>query len=861
MAKYELPQYQSMYRDPGSVQINQLKRQEFLSNMQADNALAMSVMNMDALDKDQERLTELADLYNNNIDNRAERKDYENLGMSIHKDAMQFTKDYTPIKRQVEIRAKAKASLDEAVKAKRISQDTANKLLAKSDYNYQGVKYTDAGTVDRDSFYKSPSFVDSIDVNELFQKEMKDKVERYAKQQGWSLADSEFNLVYDSEGRKSSQAGDSLWKITDGVNVETIPEFLVKAISDDVLNRPEVKASILQQADLETYRSGEVVQGQDNTQAETQISNTISTQKKKLKESQKDLKEKSLNDEEKTALKESITNLTNNIEYLENYLESDQDPVDLYRKLKFSEIASDHQDYWLQTYVYENKEIESDISLLSGDTTGGSKKVSHVQSYLQTSSELADVVSGGLSVESITRAAQQNQAVLQSTFDRFNGNEDESLNIPNINELLINANDEDDVKALVDKTGIGRGSIMGIIHNAKRADDNIRLLNRRLYEARAAVYGDVVNDDGTINEEKFNDHINHRYNNEIINFSNRNRPEDGGQYQYPEGAGALATISYPNITDAMKKIGLIGEDDDTKQALDVLMESEIIKGSRDGFGGDQVEYPQVGEAVMKAVLGEDFDDIPLVEIQKYIRDLTNYSRNQMELDSDSIEEHLNNNEIKVDYWLDTGFGDLTDETKTAFHDYFEKGLPNDQLVYTKSGEPITFMQYLKDKDYVSTDDGTMINRKDEKVDGINEVYDIDLEKTGLVTIANIDGEPMIAIAIMDKGAEGKQREEIDYIYIPANSLNVSKAGKSAMRETTNSIGFKLTRLYNNGLAHNVTSDTPPIFEGTVRFNYANPKLPIEIINENGKKTYHSKEDGLMIIESKIAKEGLQEYIY
>ena len=50
MAKYELPQYQSVYRDTGSVQINQIKRQEYAANIQADNALAVSIMNMDALD-------------------------------------------------------------------------------------------------------------------------------------------------------------------------------------------------------------------------------------------------------------------------------------------------------------------------------------------------------------------------------------------------------------------------------------------------------------------------------------------------------------------------------------------------------------------------------------------------------------------------------------------------------------------------------------------------------------------------------------------------------------------------------------------------------------------------------------------
>ena len=74
MAKYELPQYQSMYRDTGSVQVNQLKRQEYLANMQADNALATSIMNMDALDEDLEVLNSIAEKYNDNIETRSEKE-------------------------------------------------------------------------------------------------------------------------------------------------------------------------------------------------------------------------------------------------------------------------------------------------------------------------------------------------------------------------------------------------------------------------------------------------------------------------------------------------------------------------------------------------------------------------------------------------------------------------------------------------------------------------------------------------------------------------------------------------------------------------------------------------------------------
>ena len=116
MAKYELPQYQSMYRDTGSVQVNQLKRQEYLANMQADNALATSIMNMDALDEDLEVLNSIAEKYNDNIETRSERGDYENMGMTVAKDAMDFVKDFTPLKKSKQFYDAYKAKLDEAYK-------------------------------------------------------------------------------------------------------------------------------------------------------------------------------------------------------------------------------------------------------------------------------------------------------------------------------------------------------------------------------------------------------------------------------------------------------------------------------------------------------------------------------------------------------------------------------------------------------------------------------------------------------------------------------------------------------------------------------------------------------------------------
>ena len=151
MAKYELQPIQSMYRDTGSVQVNQMKRQEFLANIQADNALSTSVMNMEAMDEDFEGMNSLADKYNNNIAQRGQRKDYENLGMSINRDAMDFVKDYTPYKKSLDYFQAYKKSLEEAYKEGKITAATKDGRLAQSRANYKGIQTTPSGTIDQDS--------------------------------------------------------------------------------------------------------------------------------------------------------------------------------------------------------------------------------------------------------------------------------------------------------------------------------------------------------------------------------------------------------------------------------------------------------------------------------------------------------------------------------------------------------------------------------------------------------------------------------------------------------------------------------------------------------------------------------------
>ena len=98
MARYNIPQPMSMYRDTGLVDISQEFRNRYVQNMAADNALAKAVLEMDSLEEDSEAKRRLIEKYNTQLHQRSESGNYHMLGTSVVKDAQNFMRDYHPIK-------------------------------------------------------------------------------------------------------------------------------------------------------------------------------------------------------------------------------------------------------------------------------------------------------------------------------------------------------------------------------------------------------------------------------------------------------------------------------------------------------------------------------------------------------------------------------------------------------------------------------------------------------------------------------------------------------------------------------------------------------------------------------------------
>ena len=854
MAKYELPEFQSVYRDTGAVQVNQLKRQEYLANMQADNALSTSVMNMDALAKDQDKLETIAEKYNTNINQRSERKDYENLGMSINKDAMSFVKDYSPIKRQVDIRAGYKTKLDEDVKAKRINQNTANLLLAESDYKYKGVEITPAGTVNRDSFYKGSGVVNDVDVMALMQDEMKDYAVRKGKQEGFKLLNEDFNVI------KEEKDGEVKYKYETTTGFEEIHPDDVAMIANKVLTRPEVIASMEQEARLGTFTSGEIADGQVKSEATNAIEENISLSRKKLSEAKKELKEKDLTADEKQTIEKKIVNLQKSIDFETDYLKSGKNPVDYYKAIKFNEIAEAHADYFISKYSYKNVEVKEDIKKFEAGEGANefNKHVSDTVIYLQASEDLANTVSGGITIESILKTKSDNAAILTSI-------EEEFASSPGIVNTLTNISNEKEIlelsKTLKDNNGnlLDISAVRNKVAQAKRAQDNIRLLERRTKEAVASVFGDMVLPNGEIDQTKYTAYVNNRYNNEMQNpakgrYTQSTEEASGPNADLYDGAAILETFSYRDIRDAAIKAGLVPEGSDTKTVLDLLRDSEVVEGVPNPLDDDQkpTEIPSVANAIIDNIEGltTGEGETPLWAAQDFIN-VVKQNYGKYELDNDKeVQKHLDNNEINISYVLSTNYGDPTATTREGVNKTIKGGLVEDTVVYAKgNSEPINFHEWAKENGLVKTDKEGDIKKL------LDEGFDIVPEKSGLITVANQTGEPMIAV-----GIKIKKTGQTKMVYMPAGQIDVFYKGKSPMREYINSTGFKLERLFNNGASYNVESDTPNLPGGLqVRFNYSNTERPIEITFGDGDKAQtvtYPKTEGLNYLETLLGPDKL-----
>lgn len=237
MSRYRLKAYQSVYRDPQSVKINELQRQRFQQAFNSDDMLAGAVDQMQAADfeGDQAEKIALEQRTRQQLEDRAARGDFETMGLDVAKSARSFESDYAPIADNKARYDSYVQSINEAYKDGRINAFTKTRALDRSKYNYKGIQRNEDGTIDEGSYFGGYSFVNDVNIQERMSDLMKD------------FAVKKFG----SEATVISKDGN--FYITNGKKVETVPTSMVQNIFENLMQDPDVAASVRQQGDLATF--------------------------------------------------------------------------------------------------------------------------------------------------------------------------------------------------------------------------------------------------------------------------------------------------------------------------------------------------------------------------------------------------------------------------------------------------------------------------------------------------------------------------------------------------------------------------------------------------------------------------------
>ena len=240
MARYTLPQYQSVYRDPGSTQVNTMLRDRFANAVVADDALTASVDGMQSADYegDNQLKAELAEEYNAKLDERARRGDYETAGMSISKDSRSFIQGYTPIKQNYDRVQAYQAEQKKKLEKGDLDELTYAATMGLSNKDYTGLQKNDDGTINDDSYFSGYRTVKNVDIAT----EVDEAMEGYKAREGGS----EIQLVGQGAGQQYMIKKGSEWSV--------VPPEDVDAIFNNILSRPDVQASLRQKGDVGTYQ-------------------------------------------------------------------------------------------------------------------------------------------------------------------------------------------------------------------------------------------------------------------------------------------------------------------------------------------------------------------------------------------------------------------------------------------------------------------------------------------------------------------------------------------------------------------------------------------------------------------------------
>ena len=791
MARYQLPQPKSMYRDTGLVENTQLFRDRYVQNMAADDSLAQSVLEMSSMEEDQEAKTALVDKYNAQLKQRSESDNYHMLGSAIQKDARSFINEYQPIKVSKQRYDQWAANLQGIYQKGDIDSETYQGKLNEARYNYKGISYNPNGSANEESLFSGPSYVNDVNIEKEIIDHMKDVVMTEIDTTGIEIPLNEsMQIVQQFDETTQSPA----YYVKQGEYVKKLEPELVASVVTSVLNQPNVRASINQKAHLENYTKGEINPNTNLPVATEEINtilSTLNTQIDKLESKKKRTEEEDSNLERALNLEESI----------EEARESGMDETLLLTGLS----SQSKQIGYIQNAITKYAGVKS-YKQVTDYTEGSSLKGSNSGTGGTLPTIKYNVGVDGLVVEPLGgNSLNSKQEAYTSSLDAIENYVTE--NGQEFVELALSATTAEDYDNIAKEYKISNPEARRMSKEIRHHKTMSELIALKLEEASLSENKMSSEDYATMLEE---------------NASNLNGSYSGVKHL----PNQKFTLDMNSIKSAFEELGRI--DMSATEMISTLnddkkLRSEVVKliaiKNMNSADANNVDKLVLEEPVLVDEIKRDF----IKETDKGIDAMLSSHMEIVDAGNAKVNKFLKDEEIKTDAVVMTSFNDNTGKTTKAIQNFLKEGLPNSDnfQLLDKNGNKTTYKELVEsEKDvWVMTDD---------------KAPTIVKEQLGLVHVSRPDGLALIAIPF--KNEEGK----IETYFADASQFSIESVDKY-----TNSMSYRLRTLYRAGVHANITTQwSPEFFEGTVTFDYAREKVIIDNVE-------HGIEDGLLVIENSL----------
>jgi hypothetical protein len=233
--------YESTYVDPQSVKISETLRNRFMQNLQANDALAMAVDQMQAalpFENDVQKKKELQMKLDETINTMAEQGSYELMGDKIRLATMDFSKKYAPIKENFDRYQAALTDLDKRYKAKEIDAEQYASAGSYITRGYKGFELDEqTGRVKEGSMFSAPTIYNDPGISDRIIKAL-------------SIIKPD---KYDNKNNKLAVGPDGMYTVTNERGVEQVLPEDIKTAYDYVMSDPNVRMFVDQKADMKAY--------------------------------------------------------------------------------------------------------------------------------------------------------------------------------------------------------------------------------------------------------------------------------------------------------------------------------------------------------------------------------------------------------------------------------------------------------------------------------------------------------------------------------------------------------------------------------------------------------------------------------